>query len=419
VPEAGQTGEGKKVLYHVYEMQHATLAPMRMMASHAMTLLDLPFSPWRGTPIGRLTAAALDSFEHSTRRFGKPEFGLKHTTIDGETVDVVEDIVHSTLWCDLKRFRRVTDRPDDPKVLMVAPMSGHYATLLRGTVKAFLPDHDVYITEWRDARDVPVGLPDFGLSSYIDMVIEHLRFLGPATHIIAVCQPSVPVVAAVSLMNEAGDPASPQSMSLIGGPVDTRQGITAVNDFAKRHSIYWFRRHVVHRVPFGNPGAMRRVYPGFLQLAGFMAMNLDRHMEAHWQMFQHLVEGDGETLASKRRFYEEYRAVMDLSADFYLETIHSVFQEHLLPRGALMHHGHRIDPSAITHTAIQTIEGERDDISGIGQTKATHTITPKLDDSRREHWEQPGVGHYGLFNGQRFRSDVAPRIKAFVRAHKR
>ena len=407
------------MLYHVYEMQRATLAPMRLMASHALSVLDLPFSPWRGTPMGRLTAAALDHFEHGTRRFGKPEFGLKHTTIDDEAVDVTEEIVHSDIWCDLKRFVRAAERPHDPKVLMVAPMSGHYATLLRGTVKAFLPDHDVYITEWRDARDVPMALPDFGLSDYIETVIGQLRRLGPDVHVLAVCQPSVPVMAAVAMMNEARDPASPNSITLIGGPVDTRQGATSVNDFAKRHSIDWFRRHVIHRVPFGHPGVMRRVYPGFLQLAGFMAMNLDRHVEAHWQMFQHLVEGDGETLASKRRFYEEYRAVMDLPADFYLETIHDVFQEHLLPRGLLRCRGHRIDPSAIRHTAIQTIEGERDDISGIGQTRAAHTITPGLADDRREHYEQEGVGHYGLFNGRRFRNDVAPRIKKFLRAQRR
>ena len=407
------------MLYHVYEMQRASLAPVRLMASHALSILDLPFSPWRGTPMGRLTAAALDSFEHSTRRFGKPEFGLKTTTIDGETVDVVEDIVHSATWCDLKRFRRVADRPDDHKVLLVAPMSGHYATLLRGTVKAFLPDHDVYITEWRDAREVPVNQPDFDLPDYIETVIGHLQRLGPAVHVIAVCQPSVPVLAAVAMMNEAKDPAAPNSITLIGGPVDTRQGITSVNDFAKRHSIDWFRRHVIHRVPYGHPGVMRRVYPGFLQLAGFMAMNLDRHVDAHWQMFQHLVDGDGETLASKRRFYEEYRAVMDLPADFYLTTIHDVFQEHLLPRGLLRCREHRVDPAAIEHTAIQTIEGERDDISGLGQTRAAHTITPNLADARREHWEQEGVGHYGLFNGQRFRADIAPRIKRFIQAQRR
>jgi poly(3-hydroxybutyrate) depolymerase len=407
------------MLYHAYELQRATLAPMRLMASHALSVMDMPFSPWRGTSIGRFTAAALDSFEHSTRRFGKPAFGFDHTTIDGETVVVHDEVVHESPWCDLRRFRREADRPDDPKVLMVAPMSGHYATLLRGTVKAFLPDHEVYITEWRDAREVPLSGPGFDLDDYIDHVIAYLQMLGPDTHVLAVCQPSVPVVAAVSLMNEANDPASPQSMTLIGGPVDTRQGITAVNDLAKRHSLDWFRRNVIHRVPYGYPGAMRKVYPGFLQLAGFMAMNLNRHVEAHWQMFQHLAEGDGETLASKRRFYEEYRAVMDLSAEFYLQTIHEVFQVHSLPQGLLKHRGHRVDPSAITHTAVQTIEGERDDISGIGQTKATHTITPHLSDDRRDHHEQQGVGHYGLFNGQRFRAEIAPRIKGFIRAQRR
>ncbi|CAH2604720.1 Polyhydroxyalkanoate depolymerase [Rhodovastum atsumiense] len=405
------------MLYHVYEMQRVTLAPMRMLANHALTLLDTPFNPWRPTMVGRLTHAALDSFEHSTRRFGKPEFGHKRTIINGEPVEITEEIVVTDPWCDLLRFRRAVERPHDPKLLIVAPMSGHYATLLRGTVKAFLPDHDVYITDWRDAREVPLAGPDFDLNDYIDYVIRYLHLLGRDTHVIAVCQPSVPVVAAISLMNEAKDPSAPQSVSLIGGPIDTRVGITSVNDFAKKHSIDWFRRHVIHRVPIGYPGSFRRVYPGFLQLAGFMAMNIDRHMEAHWQMFLHLVEGDGETLTSKRRFYEEYRAVMDMSADFYLQTIHSVFQEHLLPRGLLLYRGHRVDPSAIERTAIQTIEGERDDISGIGQTKATHTMTPNLASEMREHWEQPGVGHYGLFNGQRFRAEIAPRIKAFIRAH--
>lgn len=404
------------MLYHVYEMQRAGLAPLRMMATGTLSLLDNPLNPLRPTPAGRLAAAALDSFEHSTRRFGKPAFGHSQTRINDHDVDVIEEIVSTNVWCDLKRFHRLAHRPNDPKVLFVAPMSGHYATLLRGTVREFLPDHDVYITDWRDARDVPVMAEDFGMDDYIDYVMHFLRLLGPETHVIAVCQPSVPALAAVALLNEHEPAVAPRSMTLIGGPVDTREGPTAVNDFAKRHDIDWFRRNVIHRVPFGYAGFMRRVYPGFLQLAGFMAMNLDRHVEAHWQMFQHLVEGDGEPLAAKRRFYEEYRSVMDLSAEFYLETIEAVFLEHRLPRGLFTHRGHRVDPAAVERTALLTIEGERDDISGLGQTKAAHKLMTHLPDHMREHREQPGVGHYGLFNGQRFRTGIAPMIKSFITA---
>jgi poly(3-hydroxybutyrate) depolymerase len=406
------------LLYHVYEMQRATLAPMRMMATGAMSLLDLPFNPFLPTPMGRIARAALDSFEHSTRQFGKPAFGYASTRIDGATVAVEEEITGARPWCDLKHFRRAVDRPDDPKVLLVAPMSGHYATLLRGTVGALLPDHDVTITDWHDARDMPMMGADFDLDDYVDTLIDFFRRLGPDLHVVAVCQPAVPVLAAVALMNEGMPDAAPRSMTLIGGPIDTREAPTAVNIFAKTRSLDWFRRHVIHRVPAGNSGMMRQVYPGFLQLAGFMAMNLDRHVEAHWQMFQHLVQGDGEPLASKRRFYEEYRAVMDLSADYYLQTIRKVFQEHELPRGLFTHRGHRVDPGAIEHTALLTVEGERDDISGVGQTYAAHALTPHLAADRHAHWEQPGVGHYGLFNGQRFRKEVAPRIKAFMRAHR-
>ena len=406
------------MLYHVYELHRASLAPMRLFATGALTFFDHPLNPLRPTPLGRLTVAALDSFEHTTRRFEKPAFGHHFTQIHGEQVPVTEDIYASKPWCDLKRFRRGANGTADPKVLMVAPMSGHYATLLRGTVKEFLPDHDVYVTDWRDARDVPVLGPDFDLDDYIDYIIDFLKLLGPDTHVIAVCQPSVPVLAAVSLLNAADKAAAPRSLTLIGGPIDTREGPTAVNNFAKRHGLDWFRRNVVHRVPFGHVGFHRLVYPGFLQLAGFLAMNLDRHMEAHWQMFQHLVQGDGEPLVAKRRFYEEYRAVMDLSADFYLQTVHKVFHEHELPRGLFKHRDAKVEPAAIERTALLTIEGERDDISGLGQTRAAHKLTRRLPEKKRQHWEQPGVGHYGLFNGQRFRNQVAPRIKRFMQTHR-
>ena len=408
------------MLYHLYEMQRASLAPMRLLAHSALSLMEAPFNPLRPTPMGRLAVAALDTFEHSTRSFGKPAFGHDETVIGNKPARVVEQVIESRSWCDLVHFRRLPGpKPAEtqPKVLMVAPMSGHFATLLRGTVEAFLPDHEVYVTDWRNARDVPLMAPDFDLDDYVEYVMDFLRLLGPDTHVIAVCQPAVPVLAAVALLNAREPEAAPRSMTLIGGPIDTREGPTAVNDFAKRHNMEWFRANTIHRVPFGHGGFLREVYPGFLQLAGFMAMNLDRHMEAHWQMFLHLVEGDGEPLAAKRAFYEEYRAVMDLNAAFYLQTIEAVFHEHLLPRGLLTFRGDRVDPAAIRHTALLTIEGERDDISGLGQTRAAHKLTPNLPDEMKQHWEQPGVGHYGLFNGRRFRSDVAPRIKAFITRH--
>jgi len=403
------------MLYQVYELQRLGLEPMRIAASGALQLLDMPFNLFRPTSLGRIAAAALDSFEDLANRPGKAGFDLPPTEATGE---ITEEIIAANTWCELRRFRRATPRPHDPRLLLVAPMSGHHATLLRGTVEAFVPDHDVHITDWRDARGVPLASGEFDLDEYIDHVIAYLRLLGPDTHVIAVCQPAVPVLAAVALMSAAGDPAAPRSMTLIGGPIDTRAGETQVNRFAKQHSLDWFRSRVIHSVPFGYPGFMRDVYPGFLQLAGFMAMNLDRHVHAHWQMFLHLVEGDGETLASKRAFYREYRAVMDLPAPFYLQTIDLVFQRHLLPQGQMVSRGRPVDPGAIEGTALLTIEGERDDISGLGQTHAAHALCHRMPASMHEHIEQQGVGHYGLFNGRRFREEIAPRIKHFIAAHR-
>ncbi len=406
------------MLYQYYELHRASLAPMRLMASGALSLLDLPGNPLRQTPLGHITAAALDHFENNTQYFGKPAFGHGATEIDGRMVAVSEEVVQRRTWCDLLHFRREVERPGDPRLLIVAPLSGHFATLLRGTVEAFLPDHDVYITDWANARDVPVFAPDFDLDDYIDHVIDFIGLLGPRVHVLAVCQPAVPVLAATALMNAANDPDAPASITLIGGPIDTREAPTAVNQFAKRRNLDWFRNNVIHAVPFGHAGFMRRVYPGFLQLAGFMAMNLDRHMEAHWQMFLHLVDGDGESLASKRAFYQEYKSVMDMSANYYLQTISAVFQDHLLPRGLMISRDRPVDCAAITRTALMTVEGERDDISGIGQTRAAHRLCRHLPERMKMHHEQEGVGHYGLFNGSRFRRDVAPRIKSFIAAQR-
>ena len=402
------------MLYHYYELQRMAMQPMRAMASGALSFLDMPENLLGQTAMGRVTVAALDSFEHTTRPFGKPSFGHTHTTIDGQAVAVTEAVALHLPWCDLLHFRRDAHRPGDPTLLIVAPMSGHYATLLRGTVEAFLPDHEVYITDWHNAKDMPLTGPGFDLDDYVDYVTRFCDHLGPDTHLLAVCQPAVPVLAATALMNADSNAATPRSMTLIGGPIDTREAPTEVNNFAKKHDLEWFRSHVIHRVPFGNAGFLRPVYPGFLQLAGFMSMNLGRHMEAHWQMFNHLVDGDGEPLASKRAFYGEYRSVMDLSSEFYLQTIEAVFLKHLLPRGLYVSRGRHVDPAAITRTAMMTIEGERDDISGVGQTRAAHAMTPHLADDKRVHYEQPGVGHYGLFNGARFRNEIAPRIKQFI-----
>ncbi len=406
------------MLYTLYEMQRAGLAPMRAVAHSALSMLELPFNPLRPTPVGRLAAAALDSFEHTTRSFGKPAFGLGETLIDGVPVAVSEVVALALPWGNLLHFKRAVVRPNDPALLLVAPMSGHYATLLRGTVAAFLPDHDVYITDWNDARDMQLSGPGFDLDGYIDYVIQFLHHLGPQTHVIAVCQPAVAVLAAVAVMNANEPDAAPRSMTLIGGPIDTREGPTEVNNFAKKHDMAWFEGTVIQRVPFGYPGFMRRVYPGFLQLAGFMAMNMDRHMDAHWKMFMHLVEGDDEPLEAKRAFYTEYRSVMDLSAEFYLQTIEAVFLEHRLPHGTFVHNGQLVKPEAIVRTALLTIEGERDDISGIGQTRAAHKLVPNLPEHMRMHHEQQGVGHYGLFNGRRFTNEIAPRIKDFISTHR-
>jgi poly(3-hydroxybutyrate) depolymerase len=330
----------------------------------------------------------------------------------------------TTIWerpfCRLLHFERVFEHPprhQQPKVLIVAPMSGHYPTLLRGTVEAFMPQHDVYITEWVDARMVPLSQGRFDLDDYIDYVISMLHRLGGDCHVIAVCQPSVPVLAAVALMEAKNDPYVPHSMILMGGPIDTREKPTAVNRLAEERGIDWFRRNVIARVPFPHPGFMREVYPGFLQLTGFISMNLDRHLDAHRQMFEHLVSGDGDSADKHREFYDEYLAVMDLAAEFYLQTVETVFIRHALPKGEMTHRGTKVDPAQIRRVALLTIEGEHDDISGLGQTQAAHRLCTSIPADKKAHYMQPSVGHYGVFNGSRFRAEIAPRISDFIRTH--
>jgi poly(3-hydroxybutyrate) depolymerase len=300
-----------------------------------------------------------------------------------------------------------------PKVLIVAPMSGHYATLLRGTVEAFLPAHEVYITDWIDARMVPMATT-FDLDDYIDYLIAMFQMLGPDTHVMAVCQPAVPVIAAIARMEAENDPSVPRSMTLMGGPIDTRRAPTAVNKVAQERGIEWFKRNCVVRVPIVYPGALREVYPGYMQLSGFMAMNLDRHISAHHEMYQHLVKGDGDSAEKHREFYDEYMAVMDLTAEFYLQTVDKVFCKHQLPKGEMMHRDKPVDLTAIRRVALMTVEGENDDISGVGQTEAAQDLCINIPEAKRVHHLQLGVGHYGVFNGSRFRSEIAPRIADFM-----
>ena len=358
-------------------------------------------------------------FERTTRRYGKPHFDLATTEIDGNEVEVEERIVWRRPFCNLVHFERGAGKLGErhPRLLIVAPMSGHFATLLRGTVEAFLPTHNVYITDWTDARMVPLSEGSFDLDDYIDYVKDNIRLLGPEVHVLAVCQPSVPVVAAIARLEAEDAPYIPRSMILMGGPIDTRESPTEVNKLAERRGTDWFRRHCIARVPFPHPGFMREVYPGYLQLSGFMAMNLDRHLSAHWDMFNHLVEGDGDSAEKHRAFYDEYMAVMDLTSEFYLQTVDTVFVRHALPKGEMMHRGERVDLGTIRRCALMTVEGEKDDISGVGQTKATHALCANLPADKHLYHLQKDVGHYGVFNGSRFRREIAPKITAFTLEH--
>ena len=411
------------MLYYLYELNHAAAAPWRNVANAGRYFWKNPANPIAETTFGRTMAASLDMFERVTRRYGKPEFGIEFTVVDGQEVAVREKAVWHKPFCRLLHFERQFEKKprkvQREKLLIVAPMSGHYATLLRGTVEDLLPHVDVYISDWVDARDVPLTDGDFDLDDYIDYIIEMLAEIGPGAHVMGVCQPSVPVLAAVALMHERKDKFTPASMTLMGGPIDTRRNPTVVNNLATERGTDWFRNNVIVRVPFPNAGFMRKVYPGFLQLTGFMTMNLDRHIDAHRELFWHMVEGDGDSAEKHQEFYDEYMSVMDLTAEFYLQSLEEVFVKHALPKGEYMHRGELVDPTAITKTALMTVEGERDDISGVGQTQAAHDICVNIPDKMRVHYLQTGVGHYGVFNGRRFRAEIAPRIVDFMRSNAR
>lgn len=405
--------------YYAYEMAHAFAGPLRFGAEALKFTVNSPFNPLSMTPFGRTLSAACELFENLTRRYGKPAFDIKETHCLGVPVPVSEEIVVAKPFCNLIHFKRhlpETVTRNDPAVLIIAPMSGHYATLLRGTVAAMLEEHDVYITDWADAREVPVLAGKFDLDDFIDYVIEFTRFLGPKTHVVAVCQPAVPALAATALMAQMNDPCLPMSLTMMGGPIDTRRNPTAVNELAGNRSINWFEQNVISHVPLPHAGAMRRVYPGFMQLTGFMTMNLERHMNAHVDLYTNLVKGDCDSVKQHQQFYDEYLAVMDLTAEFYLQTVETVFQAHSLPDGKMMHRGTRVDCSAIRKTAIITIEGERDDVCGLGQTEAAHALCPNVPADEHFHYVQPGVGHYGVFNGTRWRTEIQPRIRQMIRS---
>jgi poly(3-hydroxybutyrate) depolymerase len=411
------------MLYDAYEVQRSLLAGASTLANLGADWLNNPANPLHYSQMGPIMASALDVFAHASAPRGKPEFGLTQTVVEGEEVAVVEEVVLRKPFGQLKRFRRVradgSEITGQPRLLLVAPMSGHYATLLRGTVERMLPGHDVYITDWRDAKLVPLADGSFDLDDYVDYLIAFLEHVGPGAHMLAVCQPSVPAYAAVALMSADKNPCRPKTLTLMGGPIDTRLAPTEVNTVATQRPFEWFERNVIVTVPYLYPGAGRKVYPGFLQLAGFMAMNLGNHMVSHWGMFRHLVAGDGESADATKAFYVEYRAVCDMTEEFYLQTIDVVFQRHALPKGEMTHRGRRIDPKALKGIALLAIEGERDDISGLGQTHAALELAPHLPAEKKKYHLAKDVGHYGIFNGSKWRTRIAPVVEEWIRANPR
>ncbi len=404
------------MLYHIYNLHQAALTPVRLLNDATQLFFGNPLSPVAHTRFGRSVVAGTEVLDHVMRHRAKPDWNLGRISVDGQTVQVRPRTIQATPFCKLLHFERSVPR-NDPRVLIVAPMSGHHATLLRGTVAGLLPTHDVYITDWVDAREIPKDAGPFGLQDYIAHVMDFLRRLGPDLHVVAVCQPAPLVLSAVALLASAQDPAQPRSMTLMGGPIDTRKHPTIVSRMAENRSMNWFQRHVITSVPYQFDGYGRRVYPGFLQLSAFISMNPGRHLGAHLSMFDHLVVGDGDSASAHRKFYDEYLSVMDTCAEFYLETIEHVFKHHSLPTGRLRWHDIPVEPMAIEKTAVLTVEGELDDISAPGQTQAAHALCVNVPSWKKGHHLQKGVGHYGIFNGRRFREQILPKITAFIRAH--
>ena len=409
------------MLYAMHEAAYYASTPLRLAARAARDFWSSPLNPAADSRLGRTLYAANDLFANVTRRYGKPEWNIDSVLVDGTEVRVRADTVWSSPWCKLIHFtrdmadmRRAGRKSLEPAVLIVAPLSGHYATLLRGTVEAFLQDHEVYVTDWSNARDVPMMEGRFDFHDYIDHVRDMLTALGPRPHVVAVCQPGPPVLAAASLMAEDNHPSRPATMTFMGSPIDARLSPTVTNRLAEERPFTWFQRQMIYTVPPPYPGVLRRVYPGFVQLYSFMSMNLERHQDAHQQYFDDLVKGDGDSADKHLEFYDEYLSVLDLSEEFYLQTVEIVFQKFLLPKGELVHRGRPVRPDLITDIGLMTVEGEHDDISGIGQTQAAHALCAGLPAELKEDYVQPGVGHYGVFNGRRFREEIYPRLRDFI-----
>ena len=418
------------MLYQAYELQRSWMNSMSAVASISAEMLSNPANPFAKVGLAPMAANALDVFAHATAHYEKPAFGITDIDIDGTVHPVIEATVMNKPFGDLKRFRLdgITEeqRALRPKMLIVAPMSGHYATLLRGTVERMLQKFEVYITDWADAKKVPLHEGSFDLDDYIDYLIEFLEYVDEVEphgkqrmrpHMLAVCQPSVPAFAATALMNQRGSLATPATLTMMGGPIDTRESPTTVNDHAMNRPIEWFRNSVIATVPMNYRGHGRKVYPGFMQLSAFMSMNLQSHMMSHYEMFKHLTAGDQDSAQATKDFYDEYRAVCDMTAEFYLQTVEEVFQKHSIPNGEFRHKGEIVDLTQIKDTALLAIEGERDDISGLGQTRAALKLATGLADDKKKYFMAEGAGHYGIFNGSRWRTKVAPAVEEFVEAH--
>lgn len=409
-------------LYYMNDARSFALAPMNLWASFARQAVHNPFMPNSVADSARTLGATFEMVERMTRRFGKPVWGIDSVKLsDGSEALITPKVVNSMPFCNLLHFEKQLKRKEDqkkikdqPRVLIVAPMSGHYATLLRGTVQAMLPENDVYITDWKNCRDIPLPVGTFNLDDYIDYLMAFFHQLGPNLHIVAVCQPSVPVLATVSIMAALNDRHQPLSMTLMGGPIDTRENPTKANISACERPLWWFEENIIASVPFYYPGFMRRVCPGFLMLTGFMSLNMDRHMEAQAGLYQHLIKGDDESATASKKFYDEYLSVMDLPAEYFLESMRTAFQEHLLPKGGMMWRHHAVRPQIIKETALMTVEGELDDISGVGQTKAAHTLCSGIPANKHKHHLQRGVGHYGIFNGRKWREKIYPEVQKFI-----
>lgn len=405
------------MLYQFHEMQRAVMEPWRWWAQANVDAFGSAFSPLSLAPVAKNVTAGMDLMLRLTARYGRPAFDIGSVKVNGVNATVTEEILLEKPFCNLLHFKKSRSVKNEPTVLIFAPLSGHFATLLRDTVRTMLPDHDVVITDWKDARDVPFSAGPFHFDDYVAYVQEFVKFMqktcGPNIHLVSVCQPTVPVLAGISLMAQHNEPL-PNSMTMMGGPIDARKNPTTVNDFAMDRSLSWFEQNVIQRVPQKYAGSMRRVYPGFLQLTGFVAMNPKRHLKSHQDYYKDLVAGDGDSAEAHRKFYDEYNAVMDLPAEYYLDTIVRVFQDQTLAKGLLDVAGERVQPAAIKRTALFTIEGELDDISGSGQTQAAHTLCIGVPAARRQHFTAPEVGHYGIFSGRKYREVIYPRIKEFI-----